>query len=277
MELEFADYKNDMVFDSEHQLSKKPIRMDLLIIRKTSNVKIKTDIGQIFRNYNICEYKSPGDALTIDTFYKTISYAAHYKSLGKTVDEIPAEELTISIFREAKPKKLFENLKKLDAGIQEAFPGVYYVTGITHIPTQIVVLSEVGKEHSALRILSKQVKAEDVKNFLRKTNALTDPGDRQNIDAVMEVSLAANRRLFDEMREEMGMNAVLEDFFKDKLDEREQRGELKGEQRGELNATKLINFLWKNGRGEEAERAENDKDFLAQLMTEFKAQNEENM
>ncbi len=141
------------------------------------------------------------------------------------------------------------------------------------------VLSEVGKEHSALRILSKQVKAEDVKNFLRKTNALTDPGDRQNIDAVMVVSLAANRRLFDEMREEMGMNAVLEDFYKDKLDERERRGELrgelKGEQRGEQNAALLFNYLWENGRGDDAKKAAADKDYLNQLMKEFKAQNGE--
>ena len=35
------------------------------------------------------------------------------------------------------------------------------------------------------------------------------------------------------------------------------------------NATKVINYLWKNGRGEEAERAEREPDFLDKLLKEI--------
>lgn len=35
------------------------------------------------------------------------------------------------------------------------------------------------------------------------------------------------------------------------------------------DATKVINYLWKNGRGEEAERAECEPDFLDQLLAEL--------
>ena len=48
-----------------------------------------------------------------------------------------------------------------------------------------------------------------------------------------------------------------------------QIGEKKGKKIGEKNATKLINYLWLNGRGEDAQRAEQDKDFFDRLLAEF--------
>ncbi len=45
--------------------------------------------------------------MDIDAFYKTLAYACLYKSYGKTVDTIKAEDVTISILQEAKPIELF--------------------------------------------------------------------------------------------------------------------------------------------------------------------------
>ena len=42
-----------------------------------------------------------------------------------------------------------------------------------------------------------------------------------------------------------------------------------GIQQGEQNAANLINYLWRNGRGEEAERAAKDKDFFNKLLSEL--------
>ena len=47
------------------------------------------------------------------------------------------------------------------------------------------------------------------------------------------------------------------------------RVENKGHKVGEMNATKLINYLWKHGRREDAERAEKDEGFLNKLLAEF--------
>ena len=41
---------------------------------------LKNEIGAFFRKHNLTEYKSPKSALTIDTLYKTLGYAALYKS-----------------------------------------------------------------------------------------------------------------------------------------------------------------------------------------------------
>ena len=64
------------------------------------------------RTYNVIEYKSPEDALTIDDFYKTVGYACFYKGYGGHVNSVPINELTISIFRETKPVKMFLTLQK---------------------------------------------------------------------------------------------------------------------------------------------------------------------
>lgn len=96
-EIEFLSNKGDLEFHQEYTLSKEPIRMDLLVIKKPANVRLQNELGHIFKKYNVVEYKSPEDGLTIDDYFKTVGYACLYKGLGASVNEIPAEELTISI------------------------------------------------------------------------------------------------------------------------------------------------------------------------------------
>ena len=82
VEWELRACKQDLTFETEHELSKKPLRVDLLIIKKNRDVEIKTAYGRAFRRFNVIEYKSPEDGLTIDDFYKAIGYAMLYKGLG---------------------------------------------------------------------------------------------------------------------------------------------------------------------------------------------------
>ena len=152
--------------------------MDLLIIKKDPQTVIEDEIGNIFRGHNIVEYKSPEDGLTQDDFYKTLGYAFIYKALGATVDAIPLRELTVSIFRDGYPRDMFDALLAHGATITEQFPGIYYVTGIVPIPTQIVVTGKLSDAHPVLKILSSHVRAEDVRRFVNFTKDLSDPGDR---------------------------------------------------------------------------------------------------
>lgn len=64
----------------EYLLSKQPLQMDILIIKKLKDVPIRKTIGRIFRKHNIIEYKSPGDSLSINDFYKVYGYACIYQS-----------------------------------------------------------------------------------------------------------------------------------------------------------------------------------------------------
>ena len=69
----------------EYLLSRKPLQMDILIIKKHDNIEIRKEIGRIFRKYNIIEYKSPKDSLNINDFYKGYGYACIYQAGTDTV------------------------------------------------------------------------------------------------------------------------------------------------------------------------------------------------
>lgn len=201
-ELEFLENKKDLEFQREYNLSKEPIRIDLLIIKKLSEIPIRNELGHIFKKYNVVEYKSPDDGLSIDDYYKTIGYACLYKGLGETVDQIPAEEITVSIFRESYPRELFAKLKGSGSDIKEHFPGIYYITGqkIT-FDTQVIVISRLNKEmHYSLRILSRNVQEEDVEGFLKEAVMRMEPGEKNNVDAVLQVSVFANQEVYEKIR-----------------------------------------------------------------------------
>ena len=120
--------------------------MDLLIIRKDKGVAITNQIGDIFRTHNIWEYKSPNDGITIDDYFKTVGYAYLYKGLGKTVNEISGDELTASMARDVHPDKLFSVITQSGGKIEQKYPGIYHISGVVNIPTQVIITSELDKE-----------------------------------------------------------------------------------------------------------------------------------
>lgn len=223
-ELEFLSNKGDLEFQREYNLSKEPIRMDMLIIKKLADVRIKNELGHIFKKYNVVEYKSPDDALSIDDYYKTVGYACLYKGLGETVDQIPADELTISIFRESYPREMFEAMKNLGMEIKEYYPGIYYISGKQILfDTQIVVTKQLDKEtHRTLRVLSKHVREEDVRAFVKRAAKISEPGDRNNVDAVLQVSVSANKELYEAIRRcDKVMCEALRELMKEDFEKQE--------------------------------------------------------
>ncbi len=233
--LEFHEDIERLELKPEYNLSKEPIRIDLLIIKEGRTGQIKNEIGHIMRTYNVIEYKSPEDALTIDDFYKTIGYACLYKGYGEYVDAVPINELTISIFREARPEKMFLTLQRYGHKIEERYPGIYYVTEYLPIPAQIIVTQELEPgEHRSLKILSNHAKKEDVEEFLRKAEGMNTPRDRQNVEAVLQVSVRANDELYREIRRDANMCDALRELMKDDLEDARKMGEAKGKAEGKI-------------------------------------------
>ena len=81
-ELEFLSNKDALEFQREFNLSKEPIRMDLLIIK-----------------------------MNLDIFSRNLMSS-----------NFPANELTISIFRESYPREMFEAMKDWGLEINEHYP-----------------------------------------------------------------------------------------------------------------------------------------------------------
>lgn len=98
------------------------------MIKKDPDVQIANEIGKLFQGYNIVEYKSPEDHLDIDTFYKSQAYGCLYKASGKSVDELAADNITISIIRDIKPEGLFKYFEAHNIKVTNPYNGIYYIS-----------------------------------------------------------------------------------------------------------------------------------------------------
>ena len=226
-ELEFRQDKDNLIFDTEHYLSKEPLRMDMLIIKKKKDTAIRNPIGHLFRKHNVIEYKSPDDGLTIDDFTKAVGYACLYKSLAETTDEIPLNEITVSLVRERYPRGLMKALEDNEYTVTCYCPGIYYITGKLLFATQIIVTSRLDKKHQWLRVLSAKVKEEDIINFAYASAKLTTQGEHHNVDAIYQVSVMANYEIYEELkRRKPLMCEALRLLMRDELEESKEQGRL---------------------------------------------------
>lgn len=233
LELELRKYREHLTFDKEYELSKEPLKMDMLIIRKDKGIEINP-IARIFRTYNIVEYKSPRAELSIDDLYKVIGYACIYKGIGKKVGAVPVDELTISIFRHAYPREMFAAVRKAGGEVEKVSQGVYHISRMINIPLQMIVIKELeGGEHTALTILTRNAKKEEIQGFLNMYESVVDSIDKQNTSAVLQVSAVANEELYESVG---GVNMTEEMWRILKVDEALDAAEKRGEKQGSNNA-----------------------------------------
>ena len=145
-------------------------------------------------------------------------------------------------FREARPEKMFLTLQKHGHKIEEKYPGIYYVTEHLPFPAQVIVTQELEPgEHRSLRILSNHAKKEDVEEFLREAEGMNTPRDRQNVEAVLQVSVKANDELYRKIRRDANMCDALRELMKDDLEDARKLGESEGEVRGEAKIILKMN------------------------------------
>ena len=158
--LKFHEDIERLELKPEYNLSKEPIRIDLLIIKEGSTGQIKNEIGHIMRIYNVTEH-------------------------------LP-------------------------------------------FPAQVIVTQELEPgEHRSLRILSNHAKKEDVEEFLRKAEGMNTPRDRQNVEAVLQVSVRANDELYREIRRDANMCDALRELMKDDIEREVSAARKLGESEGE--------------------------------------------
>lgn len=126
-------------FTDEYCVRKLPCRMDVLITKHDKNHKIDKNIGQIFKKYNLVEYKPPGDYLSIDDYFYMQGNAGLLKSGGQHRNDIQHDEVSVTFVCYGYPRKLMCFLKiDRHLRITEKFPGIYYIEGEI-FPTQIIV------------------------------------------------------------------------------------------------------------------------------------------
>ena len=208
---------------------------DLEEVQKLMDEKIDNDIAEMFRRHNVVEFKSPEDEMSIDVFFKTQAYAGLYKASGETVNEIPADEVTVSLFRDAWPREMVDQLTALGYTVTQRHPGIYQIDGNLPFPTQLVVTSQLRPgQHTILRILSSRADREDIEDFIRTSSQFQDSGDRARADSILQVSASANKALYREIyqRGDASMCEALMEIMKDDIDKKVEKGRAEGEAKG---------------------------------------------
>lgn len=239
LQIELGDEAKYLEFESEHMLTKKPMQIDVLV-KNDKHVKIRKNIGRIFRQYNIIEYKSPKDDLNIDDFYKTYAYACIYKSDTEAVDRIQAMELTISFVCYHYPRAMLNKLER-DRGItvESVDDGIYYLLGDA-IPIQLIVVPVLSKENNYwLNNLRNDLKSGgEIRRFIE----LYEKNKNSKLyQALADTIMRANWK---EVKEERKMCEALKELFADDLRE----SELKGRNAGKIEG-KIELVIKKYGKG----------------------------
>lgn len=231
--LSLRDFRDRLVSYPGFQLNMKPREIDCLMIDKCDpDEPMDNDIARFFRKHNIIELKNPQEALNINTVWKVISYAAQYKSEGTSDDPRDASDITITILRAAKPKKALRQLKEGGYTIENAYPGIYYIGGMVDMRMQIVVSSELeGDDYVPLRIQRRNADRSDYRRFLENTDKVYTEDESDLVSMILENGLYGGRKEVVSMARKNSVSyKIMREVLKDELEEREARGEAKGEE-----------------------------------------------
>lgn len=241
LRVELEEELDELCIEDEHMFSKKPMQIDVLVVKKKGEQPIRKNIGRIFRKHNIIEYKSPEDYLSINDFYKVYGYTCFYQSETKRVREIPPEEITITFICNHYPQKLLEHLKKfkgIEAKKQET--GIYYLFGDS-FPIQLVIVKELSKEENYwLQNLRCNLKTgEEIQEVVRRYEQVKH---KAYYSDVMNLIVRANQK---QMEEEKNMCEALNELFAEELKEADLRGRKEGIIQGENLGIKLTKRVFK--------------------------------
>ncbi|WP_461256832.1 hypothetical protein [Treponema sp. R80B11-R83G3] len=215
LQMELHEYQDILEFHPEYQLTSEPLRIDCLVIKKAKNAIIKKNIAVIFREWNLLEYKSPGDYVSVADFYKVYGYACLYASFNK----VPITSLTVSFVESRYPKKLLKHLKyERGYNVAETGLGIYTVSGDI-LPIQVIDSSRLSAEENLwLKSLSNKLGYDE---FSWVSDEIERQGKAARLGAYFYVIAGVNdaalkekikmKNRFDQVIEETGLAAKWEE------------------------------------------------------------------
>jgi hypothetical protein len=203
IQLELAQFAGLLEFKSETPLNTAPLRIDLLIIKKSKQTVISKNIAAIFRSVNIVEYKSPSDYVSVDDFYKVYGYTCLYAAL----ERIPITECTITFVESRHPRELLAHFKEVrHYGVEEKSPGIYTISGDI-IPIQIIESKRLLSGGNLwLKDLDNRL---DTSDIWRVAAAIKHLGKGAKAEAYLDAIIRANHKETEEVLEMNEMATAL--------------------------------------------------------------------
>ena len=228
LRITFQDEMQYLEMHEEYLLSKKPLQMDVLIIKKLQDVQIKKTIGRIFRKHNIIEYKSPDDSLSVNDFYKVYGYACIYQSNTDRIKEIDPEDMTLTFVCSHYPREFLKHLERVRGMCTEyQGGGIYYLKG-DPIPMQLLIAPWMSDEENYwIQSMRTDLRAgEEIRKLMREYEKHRKSKD---YTAVMNLITRAN---WEQMEVEKKMCDALNELFAEELKEADSRGRTEGLRQG---------------------------------------------
>lgn len=242
LQIELREEAEYLEFYSEHELSKKPLRIDTLVVKEPDDKSIRKNIGKIFRKHNLIEYKNPETSLSINDFYRVYGYACIYQSDTERIREIKMEDITITFICSHYPREMLKILKE-ERGIEieKKENGIYWLKN-DPIPIQIILTCKLSrKENLWLGSLKTDLQVdEDTDQLLREYHRYRESNLYQ---AAMDLIMCANKKT---MKEARLMCEALREIFADELEAERAKAEAeiaKAEARGEVKEKRLIMLI----------------------------------
>lgn len=270
LKIELEEYLHQLEFWEEYHLgkSKDSLRVDVLIIQKLSNLHIPKQIAEKFQTYNLIEYKSPEDNLSIDDYYKLIGYACIFRFNTGRVNEVENEEITLTFITSKFPQKLKKELAKRKITLAKRAPGIYDIEKEMFRIQLIVNRQLEGKENLWLRCLDNRLKEKELYQGLEQSYNQHKNESRYSVP--MNAIIWSN---YVQKGEQNIMCEALYDLFADELIEREKKGKAEGKAEGKAAGEEyfasLTEKLLNDCRTEDLLRATKDKTFRAALYQEY--------
>ncbi len=100
IQMELDEYNLYLQFTSEFPLNTTPLKIDVVIIKKSGDITIQKNIASIFRKENILEYKSPDHYVSVGDFYKVYGYSCLYSALNK----VDIKDMTLTFVERHYPR-----------------------------------------------------------------------------------------------------------------------------------------------------------------------------
>lgn len=195
------------------------MQVDVLITKRDAEKHIRKNIGQIFKKYNLIEYKSPDDYVCINDYHKVLGYAHFFVADTVHVNEISCKELSISFVSLKYPQKLMKHIVSKGCEVEKKEDGIYYVYG-EQFAIQIIVCSALPEESNLwLRNLTNKMK--ETASVEKLARAYEKHKENKLYSSVMDILIRANVAKFSEVK---NMCEALKELFKEELEEKWQDG-----------------------------------------------------
>jgi hypothetical protein len=197
LRLELADYLGELTFEVERQLSSEPLIIDVVVVKKPPGVRIEKNIGKMFRERNIIEYKSPDDSLSVWDFHKGLAYSHLYMSQEK----VGVGEVTLTYVSGRRARKALEYAER-ECGlrVEEEEAGIWRLMG-GGLDMQMIDTGRLDAEGNGwLGGLRRGLGAEGLERVLERSGgALEEVGVGAYLHAVLEANAEALKEV-SEMR-----------------------------------------------------------------------------